>query len=88
MEASIKPKQIMRTVRMTFVPLLVSGMSKVDALPISMEGRGFGLNKSRTFVRKLEFKNVDKALTAIIILITVGLTPLVLWFNMPLAYHL
>jgi len=88
METSIKPREIMRTVRMTFVPLLVSAMSKVDALSISMEGRGFGLNRNRTFVRKLAFRNVDKTLTIGIMLITVAIVLLVVYSGIPMDFHL
>jgi len=36
------------------LPMLVSGMSKVDALSISMEGRCFGMHRSRTYFKVRE----------------------------------
>jgi energy-coupling factor transport system permease protein len=88
MEMSVKPKNLMRTIKLTFLPLLVSGLSKVDALSISMEGRGFGINKKRTFIRKLDFSGTDVALTVLIIIMTITLSLWTLWVNIPLEYHL
>jgi energy-coupling factor transport system permease protein len=42
------PRRILRAVRYTFVPVLVSGLHRVDAIAISMRGRCFGLSPSRT----------------------------------------
>jgi energy-coupling factor transporter transmembrane protein EcfT len=38
-------------VRYTFVPVLVSGLHRVDAIAISMRGRCFGLSATRTTSR-------------------------------------
>jgi len=88
METAIRPKNLMRTIKLTFLPLLVSGMSKVDALSISMEGRGFGLHKNRTFVRKLRFSGPDAALTISIIFITLLLCIWTILISIPVEYHL
>jgi energy-coupling factor transport system permease protein len=88
MDTAIRPKNLMRTIKLTFLPLLVSGMSKVDALSISMEGRGFGLHKKRTFVRKLEITYGDMAVTFLVLAITIVLIGWTLLVSMPVEYHL
>jgi len=45
------PRRILRAVRYTFVPVLVSGLHRVDAIAISMRGRCFGLSETRTSSR-------------------------------------
>jgi len=71
MKTSVHPKKIMRIIRLTFLPLLVSGLAKVDALSVSMEGRGFGAYKHRTFLRKIEFTKKDVVLCILIPVLTV-----------------
>ncbi|NYT11212.1 MAG: energy-coupling factor transporter transmembrane protein EcfT [Methanomassiliicoccales archaeon] len=88
MDTAVRPRTLMRTIKLTFLPLLVSGMSKVDALSISMEGRGFGLHKKRTFVRTLKFTGTDTAITMIIILTTVLLSLWTMLVSIPIEYHL
>jgi len=39
---------IRRAVRFTFVPVLVSGLMRVDSIAMSMKGRCFGLHEKRT----------------------------------------
>lgn len=39
---------IRRAVRYTFIPVLVSGLMRVDSITMSMKGRGFGLHPRRT----------------------------------------
>jgi len=41
------------------LPMLVSALSKVDALAVSMEGRCFGKYPKRTFLREVRYKKVD-----------------------------
>jgi energy-coupling factor transport system permease protein len=77
MQTSIHPSKLMRTLKYTFFPLLVSGLAKVDALAISMEGRGFGIYKRRTFLKPIELKSGDViicvfALTFTAIVLTIG----------------
>lgn len=50
---------VMKTVRYTLMPLIVSALSKVDVLVISMEGRAFGLSTSRSFLRPVRFGTAD-----------------------------
>jgi energy-coupling factor transporter transmembrane protein EcfT len=48
-DASLRtPRGLLRAVRYTFVPVLVAGLSRADALAISMVSRGFGLSLRRT----------------------------------------
>lgn len=39
---------IRRAIRYTFVPVLVSGLIRVDTIAMSMKGRAFGLHRQRT----------------------------------------
>ncbi len=50
---------LFKTVRYTLMPLIVSALSKVDALVISMEGRAFGSMRHRTFTRAAPFSLAD-----------------------------
>lgn len=50
---------ILRVVRFTFFPLLVSALSRVDELAISMDGRGFGQAKQRSYLRKSHWTRTD-----------------------------
>lgn len=63
------PKKLIRTVRYTFFPLLVSALSRVDTLAMSMDGRGFGYAPQRTYVRKSEWGIIDFLVAAGIILL-------------------
>jgi len=48
-ETSVRtPRALLRTIRFTFVPVLVSGLTRVDAIAMSMTGRCFGRFRSRT----------------------------------------
>ncbi|MCK4440003.1 energy-coupling factor transporter transmembrane protein EcfT [Candidatus Bathyarchaeota archaeon] len=88
MKISIHPKKIMQTIRLTFLPLLVSGLVKVDALSISMEGRGFGAYKDRTFLRKIEFTKKDVATCMLIPMLTMIIIVLALWLKLPATYYI
>ncbi len=46
------PRRVLQGVRYTFVPVLVSGLHRVDAIAISMRGRCFGLSATRTTRRR------------------------------------
>ncbi len=60
--------------RQFFLPLLVSALSKVDAMAVSMEGRGFGQYRSRTFLREVRFSRADgRGGGCALILVLVGL---------------
>ncbi len=58
---------IMRTIRFTFFPLLVSALSRVDELSISMDGRGFGYSRSRTYYRKAQWTMADTFILLLVI---------------------
>lgn len=49
------PRRFVTLARRFFLPLLVSALSKVDALAVSMEGRCFGKYPQRTFMREVRF---------------------------------
>jgi len=67
------PKRFLTLGRQFFLPLLVSALSKVDALAASMEGRCFGKYSERTFRRQTRFTRCDVMATtalALAILVT------------------
>lgn len=52
-EVSVRsPRRIAHAARYTFVPVLVSGLHRVDSIAISMKGRCFGLYSKRTTSRE------------------------------------
>ncbi|MFY9135215.1 MAG: energy-coupling factor transporter transmembrane component T [Bacillota bacterium] len=53
------PKGIFLMAKHTFVPVIVTALSKVDSLAISMEGRCFGLYSDRTYRRRIPFHWLD-----------------------------
>jgi energy-coupling factor transport system permease protein len=74
--------KILRTIRYTFFPLLVSALSWVDTLSLSMEGRGFGYAENRTYLRKSNWDYLDSVSLVLlfcflifIILLTLGYLP-------------
>ncbi|MBN2228150.1 MAG: energy-coupling factor transporter transmembrane protein EcfT [Candidatus Thorarchaeota archaeon] len=74
--------KILRTIQYTFFPLLVSSLSRVEALSMSMDGRGFGFSSTRTYMRKSEWKLRDSlillcsfAYLLLCILLASGLLP-------------
>ncbi|TFG08172.1 energy-coupling factor transporter transmembrane protein EcfT [Candidatus Thorarchaeota archaeon] len=52
-------KKILRTIRYTFYPLLVSALSRVETLSLSMDGRGFGYRPERSYLRESTWSKVD-----------------------------
>jgi energy-coupling factor transport system permease protein len=62
--------RIPKLARYTFVPLLVSALSRVDTLTHSMEGRGFGISKKRTYLKQIKPKKRDWILVVGVISIT------------------
>ncbi len=64
--------------RQFLLPLLVSALSKVDALAVSMEGRGFGQYPRRTFLREVRFTATDAVVTGLLVILTVTWVVLVL----------
>jgi len=54
-------KRFLTLARQFFLPLLVSALSKVDALAVSMEGRCFGKYPHRTFLHETQLATRDVA---------------------------
>jgi energy-coupling factor transport system permease protein len=77
-------RKITRTIQYTFFPLIVSSLSRVDALSISMDGRGFGYNESRTYLRKSEWRISD----SLLVLLGFGYIVFCLLLAMDLLPHL
>jgi energy-coupling factor transport system permease protein len=63
-------KSLIKSIRYTFVPLIVSAISKVDCLTVSMDGRAFGYRPHRTFIGTRKLKPVDTAIITLSIAIT------------------
>jgi energy-coupling factor transport system permease protein len=51
--------RIFKLAKYTFVPLLASALTRVDSLTRSMEGRGFGASRKRTYFRQVKVRNRD-----------------------------
>jgi energy-coupling factor transport system permease protein len=60
-------RKIIRTIQYTFFPLLVSALSRVDALSMSMDGRGFGYSTDRSYLRKSSWRVSDTIVTLLTI---------------------
>jgi len=58
--------RILRTIRYTFFPLLVSALSRVDALSLSMDGRGFGHSRTRTYLRRSSWTTLDSSVLVLL----------------------
>ncbi|MCD1294032.1 energy-coupling factor transporter transmembrane protein EcfT [Methanocella sp. CWC-04] len=78
-------KGVIKSIRYTMLPLVVSALSKVDALVISMEGRAFGYKRTRTFTRKSRFRARDILIITFsaIIFIVLVLNMWFGWFVLP-----
>ncbi len=57
-------RRLVRSVRCTVVPLIVSALYRADALEISMEGRAFGYKDTRTFLTARRCSLLDRVLIA------------------------
>ena len=60
------PRKFLALARQLFLPLLVSALSKVDALAVSMEGRCFGRYATRTYRQVPEFSMLDRTSLALL----------------------
>ena len=60
---------IRRAIRYTFVPVLVSGLMRVDSIALSMKGRCFGLHRRRTAPRPERFGSADGIAIAFVALL-------------------
>jgi len=72
-------KRFFTLARQFFLPLLVSAMSKVNALAVSMEGRCFGKYPHRTFLREVTFTKRDGVALGVLLVGMVTLIFLRLW---------
>ena len=73
------PRDIARAVRYTFVPVLVSALSRVDGIAISMKGRCFGLHSRRTFSRPLGWRTLDWFVLILCVLLVLSTVASRLW---------
>ena len=72
--------KILRTIRYTFFPLLVSALSRVDALSLSMDGRGFGHSRTRTYLRKSSWTALDSSVLVLLSMLLLASILLALGF--------
>ena len=68
-----RPSAITRAARYTFVPVLVSALSRVDSIAMSMKGRCFGRYPNRTSAQSLSYGWRDGAVAGVCVL-WIGLT--------------
>jgi energy-coupling factor transport system permease protein len=61
------PRRLLTLARQFVLPLLVSALSKVDALAVSMEGRCFGKYPSRTFLREVRATWLDAVAVGVLV---------------------
>ncbi len=66
------PRGVIRLMRFTFVPMVVSALSRVDSLTISMEARGFGYRKNRTYLHRSRFQIRDVIIVLTAIFLSLG----------------
>ncbi|MEA3238274.1 MAG: energy-coupling factor transporter transmembrane component T [Candidatus Bipolaricaulota bacterium] len=58
-----------RTIRYTFLPVLVSGLTRVDSIAISMKGRCFGLHPKRTISQESHWGRMDWIVVGLFLLL-------------------
>ncbi len=64
---------IRQAIRYTFVPVLVSGLMRVDSIALSMKGRCFGLYRRRTAPRRERLRSADGiALGSVVLLVALA----------------
>ncbi len=64
---------IRQAIRYTFVPVLVSGLMRVDSIALSMKGRCFGLYRRRTAPRRERLRLADGiALGSVVLLVALA----------------
>lgn len=66
------PRTLVRLARYTFMPLLVSALARIETVSASMEGRGFGLRRTRTFLRATRFRATDWIVIAVSVALVSG----------------
>jgi energy-coupling factor transport system permease protein len=57
-------RKLVRSIRYTMLPLVVSALGKSEVLALSMEGRAFGYRRTRTFLAADRYSFADRALIA------------------------
>ncbi len=55
------PSGLRKTIHYTLIPVLVSGLVRVDSITLSMKGRAFGLHATRTSAQRLGIGVADAA---------------------------
>jgi energy-coupling factor transport system permease protein len=70
------PRRFLTLARQFTLPLLVSALGKVDALAVSMEGRCFGKNPTRTFLREVRATRLDGVAVGLLV---VGMAAIGVW---------
>jgi len=63
--------QLPTLARQFFFPMLVSALSKVDALAVSMEGRCFGKYDTRTFRRQVPWRTADTIAMLMLLILSI-----------------
>ncbi len=66
-------KGIYNHIKFTLRPLIISALQKAEIVARSMEGRGFGIYKKRSFINKKRITRTDMVITTIIITVTIFL---------------
>ncbi|TFG15326.1 energy-coupling factor transporter transmembrane protein EcfT [Candidatus Thorarchaeota archaeon] len=51
--------KLKRSLRYTFFPLIISALQRAETLALSMEGRGFGYDRKRAYLRKTQWRFSD-----------------------------
>ena len=83
LRASVRSlRGIRRAIRYTFIPVLVSGLIRVDSIAISMKGRCFGLSHHRTPPRAERLSGADAVALAVVCGL-IGLTIAATWGGWP-----
>jgi len=72
------PRRVLSLAHRLLLPLLVSALGRVEAMSISMEGRGFGRHAERTYLTRSRVTALDWA-GAVLLLAAVGATLAGLW---------
>ena len=79
-------KNFLLTVRYLFIPLVLSALSKVDALTISMESRAFGLYPQRSYLEKQPFTGKHRLAAAAVFVLSLILLLLLRRYNIEVLY--
>ena len=79
-------RNFLLTVRYLFVPLVLSALSKVDALTISMESRAFGLYPQRSYLEKQPFTGKHRLAATAVFVLSLILLLLLRRYNIEVLY--